>query len=137
VLTRAWLRLLDRDEAAQLAARISETGVTIADNPTLDGLRATAKRLKLDMEGARLSDIRIHDLRRTMGSWQARTGATMLVIGKSLGHKSQQATAVYAHLDIDPVRSAMETAAAAMLDAGQQLSTAARIKPRKLVAGPK
>jgi hypothetical protein len=44
----------------------------------------------------------------------------MLVIGKSLGHKSQQATAVYAHLDIDPVRSAMETAAAAMLDAGQQ-----------------
>ena len=62
------------------------------------------------IEGAR-----IHDLRRTMGSWQAKTGASLPVIGKSLNHKNQSTTAIYARLDLDPVRSAMEKAAAAML----------------------
>jgi integrase len=69
------------------------------------------------LDRAGLENVRIHDLRRTMGSWQARTGASMVVIGKSLGHKSQQATAVYARLDLDPVRQSMETATSAMLDA--------------------
>lgn len=69
------------------------------------------------LDRAEIEDVRIHDLRRTMGSWQARTGASLIVIGKSLGHKSQQATAVYARLDLDPVRQSMETAASAMLEA--------------------
>src|SRR4029453_1774106 len=77
-----------------------------------------AKGLTINADGTRLDDIRIHDLRRTMGSWQARTGASLAIIGKSLGHKSQQATAVYARLDLDPVRQAMETATSAMLKAG-------------------
>lgn len=54
-------------------------------------------------------------MRRTLGSWQAVTGATTVVIGKSLGHKSQQATAIYARLSIDPVRESVEKATAAML----------------------
>jgi len=76
------------------------------------------------LKAAGLSDLHIHDLRRTMGSWQARTGASMIIIGKSLGHKSQQATAVYARLDLDPVRQAMETATSAMLEAGGMKSSA-------------
>lgn len=60
-------------------------------------------------------DVRIHDLRRTMGSWQAITGATTAVIGKSLGHKSQQATAIYERLSIDPVRESMNKATKAMM----------------------
>lgn len=67
---------------------------------------------------ANLSDLRIHDLRRTMGSWQAKTGASLSVIGKSLNHKSTQTTAIYARLDMDPVRQSMNTAAEAMLKAG-------------------
>lgn len=65
-----------------------------------------------------LMDIRLHDLRRTLGSWQAATGATTALIGRSLGHKSQQATAVYERLNIDPVRQSMEKAAEAMLKFG-------------------
>lgn len=57
---------------------------------------------------------RMHDLRRTMGSWQAITGTSTKIIGASLGHKSEQATAHYAHLIIDPVRAAMQRAADAM-----------------------
>lgn len=66
---------------------------------------------------AGLSNLRIHDLRRTLGSWQAKTGASMAIIGKSLNHKSQQTTAIYARLDLDPVRQSMETATSAMLKA--------------------
>jgi integrase len=62
--------------------------------------------------------VTLHDLRRTLGSWQARTGASLAIIGKSLNHKSQQATAIYARLDLDPVRSSVNTATAAMLEAG-------------------
>ncbi|MBF0308981.1 MAG: tyrosine-type recombinase/integrase [Magnetococcales bacterium] len=64
---------------------------------------------------AGIDHARIHDLRRTMGSWQAITGASLQVIGKGLGHKTQDATAIYARLTLDPVRAAMEKAAEAML----------------------
>ena len=62
--------------------------------------------------------VTLHDLRRTLGSWQARTGASLAIIGKSLNHKSVQATAIYARLDLDPVRDSVNTATAAMLEAG-------------------
>lgn len=40
------------------------------------------------LERADIKDLRIHDLRRTLGSWQAATGANSYIIGKSLGHKT-------------------------------------------------
>ncbi len=69
------------------------------------------------LERSNLQDLRLHDLRRTLGSWQAATGANSYVIGKSLGHKTQQATAIYARLNIDPVRESVEKATSAMLKA--------------------
>ena len=64
-----------------------------------------------------MTDLRIHDLRRTLGSWQAKTGASLAIIGKSLNHKTHQATAIYARLDLDPVRQSVNTATSAMLEA--------------------
>ncbi len=68
---------------------------------------------------AKITDLRIHDLRRTLGSWQARTGASLSIIGKSLNHKSPQTTAIYARLDLDPVRASVEKATKAMIDAAK------------------
>jgi len=68
------------------------------------------------LQRAGISDLRIHDIRRTLGSYQAITGASLPVIGKSLGHKSQRATEVYARLNLDPVRASMEAATAAMFE---------------------
>lgn len=68
---------------------------------------------------AKLNDLRIHDLRRTLGSWQAGAGVSLPIIGKTLGHKSGSATQVYARLHLDPVRAAIETATTAMLAAGK------------------
>lgn len=69
-------------------------------------------------QAAGIDGARIHDLRRTMGSWQAMTGASLPIIGRSLNHKSASTTTIYARLDLDPVRTAMEKAAEAMLEAG-------------------
>ena len=70
------------------------------------------------LKAAGIKNLRIHDLRRTLGSWQARTGASLPIIGKSLNHKTHQATAIYARLDLDPVRQSVNTATTAMMEAG-------------------
>jgi integrase len=64
---------------------------------------------------AGLSDLRIHDLRRSLGSWQALTGASLQIIGKTLGHARHETTLIYSRLTTDPVKAAMETATAKML----------------------
>ena len=61
-----------------------------------------------------LDDTRPHDLRRTLGSWMTAAGTSMQIVGKSLGHKSLQATAVYARLDLEPVKAAVDQAISAM-----------------------
>src|SRR6185503_5001402 len=66
---------------------------------------------------AGIADLRIHDLRRTLGSWQAKQGASLAIIGKSLNHKNQNTTAIYARLDLDPVRDSVNTATSAMMAA--------------------
>ena len=66
---------------------------------------------------ASLEDVRLHDLRRTLGSWQAAAGVSLPIIGKSLGHRDVQTTQIYARLDLDPVRQAVTTATTAMLAA--------------------
>jgi integrase len=63
---------------------------------------------------AGLKDVRLHDLRRTYGSWQAANGSSELLIGKSLGHRNSAATKVYARLTLDPVRQSVERATDAM-----------------------
>ena len=66
---------------------------------------------------AGLEDVHIHDLRRTLGSWQAIMGSSLQIIGRSLGHKSLQSTEVYSRMDLDPVRASVSDAAVAMLQA--------------------
>lgn len=75
------------------------------------------KAWKRILEGAQIKDLRIHDLRRTLGSWQTALGASGFIVGKSLGHKSMQATAVYARLNLDPVRDSVNAATEAMFKA--------------------
>ncbi|MGH8596264.1 MAG: tyrosine-type recombinase/integrase, partial [Gammaproteobacteria bacterium] len=67
------------------------------------------------LERAGITDLRMHDLRRTFGSWQAALGSSSLIIGKSLGHRDPTSTAIYARLNVDPVRASVERATDAML----------------------
>jgi integrase len=54
-----------------------------------------------------LQDVRLHDLRHSVASFAAARGASLLLIGKILGHRQAQTTARYAHLTQDPVRDAV------------------------------
>ena len=70
---------------------------------------------------------RIHDLRRTQGANLATLNVSSTIIGKALGHApGSSATAVYARMNLDPVRAAMESANAA-------ISAAMRKKPKLLL----
>lgn len=69
-------------------------------------------------ERAKLVDVRMHDLRRTLASWQAQAGSSLPIIGHSLGQRSDRATRIYARLDFEPVRRSVTAAAEAILEAG-------------------
>ena len=62
------------------------------------------------LKSANIDNLHLHDLRRTMASYQAILGSSMNIISKSLGHKSLQSTAVYARLNLSPVRDSMQKA---------------------------
>ena len=72
------------------------------------------------LKRAGIKNLRIHDLRRTLGSWQAITGASLPIIGKSLNHKSASTTQIYARLNLDPVRESIQRATVAMFEAGSR-----------------
>ncbi len=59
---------------------------------------------------AGLNDLRIHDLRRTLGSWMLRTGASLAIIQKTLNHRDPRSTLIYARADRQPIISAMTKA---------------------------
>ncbi len=63
---------------------------------------------------AEIGDLRIHDLRRTLGSYMAIQGESLTVIGQALGHKDPRSTMVYARLHLGAVRHAMERAVGSM-----------------------
>jgi integrase len=77
---------------------------------------------------AGLSDCRLHDLRRSLGSWMAISGSSLPIIGKSLGHSQPSTTAIYARLSVDPVKAAVTTAADAMLQAAGAMMDAGGIR---------
>jgi integrase len=71
------------------------------------------------MKRAGIEDLRPHDLRRSLGSWQAIAGASLPIIGASLGHSDVKSTAVYARLQTDPIRASVNGAVQRMLEAAK------------------
>jgi integrase len=78
---------------------------------------------------AGMHDVRFHDLRRTVGSWLAGSGESLPLIGKVLNHRDVSTTAIYARLNLDPVRQALERNAAKMLEAAAPQRTPA-VRPQ-------
>ena len=98
--------------AVELLKRIPKDSEWVFPNPrsTSGHFEDPKKPWARILERAGITDLRIHDIRRTLGSWQALTGASLPIIGKSLGHKSTEATQIYARLSNDPVRDSMTKA---------------------------
>jgi integrase len=67
-------------------------------SPTLEGghmhdLKGPWRRLR---KRARLEDVRLHDLRRTVGSWAGQDGASLHVISMIMNHSDIKTTRIYA-----------------------------------------
>lgn len=59
---------------------------------------------------AGLTDVRLHDLRRTFASTAALQGQSLIAIGKLLGHLDPKTTQIYAHLSDFALKKAAEVA---------------------------
>lgn len=127
-VTKPWRRIRARlwltmhpEEATQLRAEAEATTRARKDASKHTSERAAAveARLLVLAERATATDevIRLHDLRRTFGSWMAMSGASLPVIGRTLGHSNTSTTQVYARLAEDAPRAAMEAAVASMAQA--------------------
>jgi integrase len=57
---------------------------------------------------AGIEDVRLHDLRRTTGSWLSQAGVELNTIKEALRHASLSTTLTYARLGADPARAALE-----------------------------
>ena len=60
-------------------------------------------------EDADLQDVRIHDLRRTVASYECMNGVNLSVVSKTLNHKTLSATQVYARVDTSAVAQALQS----------------------------
>lgn len=67
-----------------------------------------AKSWRRVRKAAGLEDVRLHDLRRTVGSWMAASGASLPLIGKVVNHSNASTTPIYARLAEDVTREALE-----------------------------
>jgi integrase len=70
----------------------------------LTGLGQPLKRI---LKQAGLENIRVHDLRRTVGSWLAQDGRSLHLIGDVLNHRDPKTTAGYAYFQTQQRREAL------------------------------
>jgi integrase len=62
-----------------------------------------------------LPDVRLHDLRHSFATFAVEGGASLYVVGKSLGHRKSASTERYAHIGDLPQRGVADLVAARIL----------------------
>lgn len=58
-------------------------------------------------KAAGLEHFHFHDFRHNLATWQISAGSSLQVVGKTLGHKSLEATSVYAHVVVDAAKQSL------------------------------
>jgi integrase len=109
---------------ATLRKRTNSQWVFPADSAP--GHRVTVQKSWLALcKAARISGLRIHDLRHGFASQLVSQGASLPLIGSLLGHSNPVTTHRYAHLFDDPQRAAVERVGAVITNAGKLTKTGA------------
>lgn len=71
-------------------------------------------------KAADLTDVVIHDLRRTFGTYENALIDNPFVIARSMGHKSLASTRIYARLQRDPLKVAIDKTVKSLIATGSQ-----------------
>lgn len=108
--------LIDRLTEERRRNRSKHTAADYEPLPDLKAIREAARAARLDVPPA-IDDVRLHDLRRTVGSWLAQAGNSLHLIGRVLNHSNTSTTAIYARFGQDSVRTAMEQHGARLMGA--------------------
>jgi integrase len=99
--------LIDRLTTERARTQHRNAPKMFAPTPTLAEIREAAAVEGVELPPA-IDDVRLHDLRRTLGSWLAQSGASLHLIGKILNHADIKTTAIYARFGEDSARTALE-----------------------------
>jgi len=122
VKSHATVLLWQDTEDENLSALLNQLRDELDSNPTLKEVQKIASfELPVGM-----MDVRLHDLRRTVGSWMAQAGNSLHLIGRGLNHSNPSTTAIYARFGEDQVRNALE-------QHGKQIMGFAKKKPSNVV----
>ncbi len=70
---------------------------------------------------AGVEDVRLHDLRRTVGSWLTQAGVDLNLVKDALRHSNISTTLIYARLGQDAARDAMEEHGKRILEAAGKM----------------
>lgn len=126
-IDRPWIRaktqatILQWMEIPTIAKLITEIQDGSDTSPSLEAIQKKVKEATPPIElTTGLLDVRLHDLRRTVGSWLAQSGNSLHLIGKVLNHSNQATTAVYARFAQDQVRAALEQHGNRIMGAAKQ-----------------
>ena len=115
--------LIDRLTAARTAAKSKHAAKDWTPTPSLAEIRQAAAAEGLSLPQA-IEDVRLHDLRRTVGSWLAQSGNSLHLIGRVLNHSNASTTQIYARFGEDSVRNALEQHGARIMGAAGLTPTA-------------
>ena len=94
-MTIAFLQALPKDGEWVLAGK--EPGSPLSINT----MEHAWQRIR---EKAGLADVRLHDLRHTVGTYAGQTGANAFLVRDKLGHKTLAMTGRYVNRDVSPLR---------------------------------
>ena len=104
VRDRATVKLWAADDAGETSKLVAKLTNRLGREPTRKEVEEAAT---FDLPIG-IADVRLHDLRRTVGSWLAQAGNSLHLIGRVLNHSTTDATQVYARFAQDHVRVALE-----------------------------
>jgi integrase len=89
-------------------------------SPELPGQHIATFRKQWErlLERSGIKGLRLHDVRRSLGSWMTKAGVALPIVKAALGHEDIATTAIYTRGEDVTVRRAMELTAQRMLEAG-------------------
>lgn len=72
------------------------------------------------LEKAKITNLRIHDLRHTFATYLIANGADAFMVKRALTHKSLQSTQIYVNLGVEHLRAKLNDTVAKMIEIGKE-----------------